>query len=198
MEGTVEILRQSLPSEVLPVPYGTLAVQSESVYPVNFFGAGSWAARGSRGHSLRYEVSYGPFRTGDYGGGPSEANTEFSSEIFPAIARLARDLGRDAGTPAEKISAVQRFFQRERFTVELSSMAPYQPGRTHPIEEFLFRDRRGHCELFASSAVLILRAMGLPARLAVGFRVRPPTYGDVLTVRSSDAHAWAEIGRAHV
>ena len=62
-----------------------------------------------------------------------------------------------------------------------------------PVEAFLFSSRRGHCELFASSAVVMLRAAGVPARMAIGFR------GGVLdpvtlryTFRGADAHAWVE------
>ena len=61
------------------------------------------------------------------------------------------------------------------------------------VETFLFSMRRGHCELFASSMVLMLRAEGIPARLATGFLGADynPIEGYYI-VRQSNAHAWVE------
>ncbi|MCZ6726604.1 MAG: transglutaminaseTgpA domain-containing protein [Acidobacteria bacterium] len=61
------------------------------------------------------------------------------------------------------------------------------------IETFLFENRRGHCELFASSMVLMLRSQGVPARLATGFLGAEynPIEGYYI-VRQSNAHAWVE------
>jgi hypothetical protein len=66
----------------------------------------------------------------------------------------------------------------------------------HPIDAFLTRTRKGHCEYFATAFVLLLRAQNIPARVATGFytterRQGGKSYGYV--VRQSDAHAWAEV-----
>lgn len=62
------------------------------------------------------------------------------------------------------------------------------------FKAFLTTDRRGHCEYFSTAAVLTLRALGVPARVAVGY------YGgiynsliDALEVREDHAHAWVEV-----
>lgn len=62
-----------------------------------------------------------------------------------------------------------------------------------PIADFLTTHKSGHCEYFASAMVLLLRAGGVPARLAAGYRVseRSP-FGDYAIVRERDAHAWVE------
>ena len=63
----------------------------------------------------------------------------------------------------------------------------------HPVEDFLFEFRRGHCEYFASSMVLMLRATGIPARLVTGYlggEYNP--FEDYYVVRQSNAHAWVE------
>jgi hypothetical protein len=64
-------------------------------------------------------------------------------------------------------------------------------GGLHPVENFLRHSKEGHCELFATAAALLLREMGVPARVVAGFRVSPT--GDVLTARNTDAHAWVEV-----
>ena len=62
-----------------------------------------------------------------------------------------------------------------------------------PVEAFLFGSRRGHCELFASAAAVMLRSVGVPARIAIGFRGGEfdPATG-THTLRGADAHAWVE------
>jgi hypothetical protein len=59
------------------------------------------------------------------------------------------------------------------------------------VAEFLFDRKAGHCEHFATALTLLLRALGIPARVASGF------YGgervdDVYVIRGGDAHAWTE------
>ena len=62
------------------------------------------------------------------------------------------------------------------------------------IDEFLYQTRAGFCEHFAGAFVFLMRAAGIPARVVLGYQggERNPLDG-VLTVRQSDAHAWAEV-----
>ena len=62
-----------------------------------------------------------------------------------------------------------------------------------PLANFLFARRKGHCEYFASSMAVMLRSLGIPARLATGFQsgVYNPV-SDLWLVRASDAHSWVE------
>ena len=62
-----------------------------------------------------------------------------------------------------------------------------------PIDQFLFVDKFGYCEQFASAATLMLRSLGIPARLVTGYATGD--YDPVLNqaiVREKDAHAWVE------
>lgn len=62
------------------------------------------------------------------------------------------------------------------------------------IDDFLFNVRRGFCEHYASSYVFVMRAAGIPARVVTGYQGGEINeLGGHLTVRQSDAHAWAEI-----
>ena len=62
-----------------------------------------------------------------------------------------------------------------------------------PLANFLFARRKGHCEYFASSMAVMLRSLGIPARLATGFQsgVYNPV-SDLWLMRASDAHSWVE------
>lgn len=79
---------------------------------------------------------------------------------------------------------------RDTFKYELG--AP-ELSRLNALEEFLLKERRGHCERFASALALLLRMQGIPARVVVGF---VPGERNWLSgwrdVRLRDAHAWVE------
>ena len=60
------------------------------------------------------------------------------------------------------------------------------------IEKFLFASKRGHCELFATAAAVLLRMQGVPARLVTGFRLSSGPWEAGLRFRTGDAHAWLE------
>ena len=81
-------------------------------------------------------------------------------------------------------------FQRLRLTYTLT---PPLLG-PDPVDEFLFDTKQGFCEHFASAFVFALRAAGIPARVVTGYQggeINP--VDGYLTVRQSDAHAWAEV-----
>ena len=62
-----------------------------------------------------------------------------------------------------------------------------------PIEDFLFNTKKGYCEHYASSMVLMLRSLGIPSRVVTGFYGGEKNeYGAYLIVRKSNAHSWVE------
>lgn len=69
-----------------------------------------------------------------------------------------------------------------------------EPGVEDPLVRWIASNEPGHCEMFAGSLVVLARAAGVPARLVTGFKggVWNATSGSI-TVRNSDAHAWAEV-----
>ena len=63
-----------------------------------------------------------------------------------------------------------------------------------PVDEFFFDTKKGFCEHYAGSFVLLLRAAGIPARVVTGYQggeVNPITRQ--LVVRQAEAHAWSEV-----
>jgi transglutaminase-like putative cysteine protease len=77
------------------------------------------------------------------------------------------------------------------------SFDPARPGELAPsvtLEEFLVEGKPGNAMNYATATVMLARASGLPARLAVGYLpgIRDPLSG-AYKVRQRDAHAWAEV-----
>ena len=74
-----------------------------------------------------------------------------------------------------------------------------QPGGygSDAIDEFWLDRREGFCEHFATSFVVLMRAMGVPARVVTGYQgAEPPDEDGFRVVRQSHAHAWAEYWTA--
>lgn len=71
---------------------------------------------------------------------------------------------------------------------------PERKQELDPIEDFLIHNRQGHCEYFASALVLMLRSVGIPARMVVGFKGADwnPLSG-YYHVRQLNAHTWVEV-----
>ncbi len=87
------------------------------------------------------------------------------------------------------INAVLAMFHDENFVYTLTP--PLLP--TDPVDMFLFDERRGFCEHFASAFTVLLRDAGIPARVVTGYQggeINPR--GGYMIVRQSDAHAWSE------
>ena len=62
-----------------------------------------------------------------------------------------------------------------------------------PVSYFLFERKKGHCEYFASAMTVMLRAVGIPARIVNGFQ--SGTFNPLskqYVIRASDAHSWVE------
>ncbi len=62
-----------------------------------------------------------------------------------------------------------------------------------PVLDFLFNIRQGHCERFAAALALMLRSVGVPARVVKGYRGCDHQGDGEYVVRHSHAHAWVEI-----
>jgi hypothetical protein len=109
--------------------------------------------------------------------------------LDPRIRSLARDFAFGATTDLERARALEhRLRTGYGYTLSLPSREV-----ADPLAYFLFTRKKGHCEYFASAMAVMLRTLGIPARLAIGFEsgiYNPIT--DLWLIRASDAHTWVE------
>ncbi|BAN02245.1 transglutaminase TgpA family protein [Ilumatobacter coccineus] len=110
-------------------------------------------------------------------------------ENFPSsVVDTARAVTGSATTPYEAALALQNWF-REEFTYSLE----IQEGHgNNAIENFL-NDRVGYCEQFAGTYAAMLRAVGIPSRVAVGFTQGANNGANEFSVLGRNAHAWPEV-----
>ena len=111
--------------------------------------------------------------------------------ITPRILQLAFDLTKDKDNPFDKVQAITNYL---RNNIEYVEVIPELPSNQEQIDWFLFEYKKGFCNYYASAAVIMLRSIGIPARLAVGY-AQGELIGDDNTflVRQRDAHAWPEV-----
>ncbi len=108
----------------------------------------------------------------------------------PRARELAERLRAANGDDAAYVGAVLNFFKQGGFEYTLT---PQRLGH-NSIDELLFSTRQGFCGHYASAFVDLMRAGGVPARVVTGYQGGEwNPIGHYLTVRQSDAHAWAEV-----
>jgi transglutaminase-like putative cysteine protease len=91
----------------------------------------------------------------------------------------------------DTVMALTKYLQHNyRYSLQL----PPVPAGRDPVDWFLFDVKTGYCEQFATAETLLLRHLGIPARLVTGYATGD--YDPVLNqavVREHDAHAWVEV-----
>ncbi len=115
-------------------------------------------------------------------------------DFSPSIIALAEEITAELDNPYDKANAIT---QHLRTTIEYARTIPELPASVDPLEWFLFDGQTGFCNYYASAQVLMLRAAGVPARIAVGYAEGELDSENntraVYTVRKKDAHAWPEV-----
>jgi transglutaminase-like putative cysteine protease len=119
--------------------------------------------------------------------------TTYPQDLPEQIGQLAQDWTAGATTPYDSVLAIQDRFTSP--TGEFRYDDDIAPAKDQDaILRFLLDTQRGFCQQFASSMAIMLRTLGIPARVAVGFT--PGSFndaGDIRQVTTDDAHAWVEV-----
>ena len=108
----------------------------------------------------------------------------------PRTLEFARAMRESADSDTEFILSVLERFTNEEYYYTLEP----PPLGTNPVDRFLFDTQRGFCEHYASAFAVMMRAVGIPSRIVLGYQggeLNP--MGDYMIVRQSDAHAWTEV-----
>ncbi len=116
---------------------------------------------------------------------------EIPSDLAPEFKQLALQITSGMNDPYDKANAITLWL---RDNIKYQETIPPIPVGQDPVAWFLFQLKQGFCNYYASAEVLLLRSIGIPARISVGYA--QGTY-DALSnqyvVHMSDAHAWPEV-----
>ncbi|HKT12051.1 MAG TPA: DUF3488 and transglutaminase-like domain-containing protein, partial [Terriglobia bacterium] len=157
-------------------------------------------------HDTRYEFSSIQYEVTSQVGLPSpsalrSAPETYSPEIRFLYLRLPprldlhiRDLAQKVTSHAannyDRTVAILNYFRAHfAYTLDAQKIDP-----SDPVASFLFNTRKGYCEYFASAMAVMLRTLGIPARLVNGFQTGSYNhFGKDFVVRARDAHSWVEV-----
>jgi protein-glutamine gamma-glutamyltransferase len=117
------------------------------------------------------------------------ARTAIKRSAYIEVWQLARKLAANADTVYDAVAKIERHLRHGRYRYD-SQVHNY----VYPLPSFLFVDRAGYCQQFSGTMALMLRLLGIPARVATGFAPGQldPSSGDY-DVRDLDAHSWVEV-----
>lgn len=172
--------------EVAPLPHGTTSIYDINAFDIERNNYGTVRIESTDGW-ISYRTDYETGRIPDEQ--PNKNDFYIPDRFRKDFNQLAREWQLEARTPSEIIETVKRNFSKH-YKYSLNHRSRYPRGRY--LHNFLFDSKEGHCEYFATSTVLLLRAAGIPARYAVGYSVNE--YSDLedqYVVRGRDAHSWA-------
>lgn len=126
---------------------------------------------------------------------------QLPAEITPRTRQLAESLTAGLPTPYDKVAAITEYLRRN-ITYSKEIEGNPAPGQ-ELVDWFLFDSKRGFCNYYATAEVILLRAVGIPARWSIGYaQGQAVETGErrglaaeqiTFTVRHKDAHAWPEV-----
>ncbi|MGE0028434.1 MAG: transglutaminase family protein [Thermoleophilia bacterium] len=185
--GDRYVVRTSIPS---PTPADLVAAPPLTTSTVP---AGETAVRASPGADALDVPLWGS-------GLPGPTDRELGP--YAAVRDLARSVVADAPTEYAAVNRIEAHL-RSRYVYDEAPEYPARraDGSTPPLDEapppladFLLNGRAGFCQHFAGGMALMLRTLGIPARVAVGYTGgRFDTSIDRYVVLDRDAHSWVEV-----
>ncbi len=106
------------------------------------------------------------------------------------VHQLAQEITATSVTPYDKAIAIESYLRTFPYSLEL----PPTPESVDLVDYFLFDLKTGYCDYYATSMVILARAVGLPARFTIGYLVESyDEENDYYVIYGDQAHSWVEI-----
>ncbi|MFT5350116.1 MAG: transglutaminase-like putative cysteine protease [Planctomycetota bacterium] len=173
---------------VIPLPHGTSKIKNVTAIEIQKNPLGT-VIMDIREGWIQYDVAYENIIHDELP--PNENDLLLLNYYREDFERLANELQLSSMTTEQVVDTVSRFFQ-ENFTYTLNQSQRYPKGKY--LANFLFNNRQGHCEYFATATALLLRSVGIPTRYAVGYSVDEySALEGQYIARARDAHSWTQV-----
>ena len=125
----------------------------------------------------------------DYPDWVTEQYLQMPDDFSTKVSDLAEEITAEHDNPFDKTTAITRYL---RDNIEYSDSLPLAPRKADPLEWMLFEYKKAYCVYYSTAEIMMLRSLGIPARLAVGF-AQGERDGNNYIVHRNDAHAWPEV-----
>lgn len=119
-----------------------------------------------------------------------ERYLQLPTTVPPRVFDLAAEVTKGQTNPYDIAKSIETFLRGYTYNDQIPGPQPGQDG----VDYFLFQEKQGYCNYYASAMVVMLRHVGIPARLASGYATGEliPQTG-AYRIRNRDAHAWVEV-----
>jgi transglutaminase-like putative cysteine protease len=115
---------------------------------------------------------------------------QLPAELPARVRARAEEIVAGLDTPYDKAKAVETYLRGFTYNEKIPAPPPGQDG----VDYFLFDIKQGYCDYYASAMAVMLRSVGVPARVASGFsRGEYKPDDDLYVVREQNAHTWVEV-----
>jgi transglutaminase-like putative cysteine protease len=129
--------------------------------------------------------------TKDYPENIKKLYLQLPDNLSVRVTDLAKQITAGLSNPYDQTEAITDWLRKN---IEYQIQIPPVPANMDTLEWFLFDLKQGYCNYYASAEVILLRSLGIPARLAVGYAEGDTESGtNTFTVRRKDSHAWPEV-----
>lgn len=119
-----------------------------------------------------------------------ERYLELPDSVPERVRLLALQVTATAPTPYDRAIAIEKYLRTFPYTLDV----PAPPPGREVSDYFLFDLKRGYCDYYATTMIVLSRATGLPARLVIGYASGVYDPGkNLYQIRGVDAHSWVEI-----
>ena len=116
--------------------------------------------------------------------------TQLPRELPRRVRDLAVSVTADAETPYDKALAIESHLKTLPYNLEMDP-PPYDADG---VDHFLFEQGEGYSEYFASAMAVMLRSLGIPARMAAGYTTGDPVDDlPAYNIKDSHSHGWVEV-----
>lgn len=119
-----------------------------------------------------------------------QQSTQLPRTYNPRLKAWSKEQFKQQKEPQAFIRFLQNYIQQNNYWYTLK---PPALTSAHSMDEFWFDTQEGYCEHYAGAVAIILREVGIPARVIVGYQGgewNPVAH--YLTVQNNEAHAWVE------
>jgi transglutaminase-like putative cysteine protease len=161
-----------------------VSIQADTpLQPGENFDVVSWVSAPTVEQLLAADRKYPDWVTGRY--------LQLPPDMPGRIKDLAIAITNGEQTQYDQVMAITSYLRR---TIIYQDVIPNPPANREPIDWFLFDYKKGFCNYYASAEVLLLRSIGIPARLAIGY-AEGTGDGDGISfkIKAHDSHAWPEV-----
>ncbi|MGD7024804.1 DUF4129 domain-containing transglutaminase family protein [Rossellomorea vietnamensis] len=126
-----------------------------------------------------------------------EKYTQLPEELPERVRELAESITADEENWYQKVRAIEGYFSEEGFVYEQTEVPVPEEGQDY-VDQFLFETQMGYCDNYSTSMVVLVRALGIPARWVKGYtegeyQRTVDTQYKTYKVTNNNAHSWVEV-----